>query len=240
MLPKLDVPYYELELPSTKRIVKYRPFLVKEEKILLMASESNEESEYVKAAKQILTNCILDEDIDVGQLPPFDVEYLFLNLRAKSVNEISEMHYTCNNIISDGDASKTCGHEMKLSINLTEIQVEMPENHSTRIELTDKIGIQMKYPDLNSALGSVNTLDEAMNLIVKSIDFIWDEDEVYSAKDKSEEELLEFIDGLTPTQFKKIEEFFEKSPKLKKDFELKCSKCGFVHTISLNGLSDFF
>lgn len=237
MLPKLDVPYYELELPSNKRIIKFRPFLVKEEKLLLMAVESGEQHEYVKAAKQILTNCILDEDIVVGDLPSFDIEYVFLNLRAKSVNEISEMTYTCNNIVEDG---KECGNEMKLSVNLTEVTIDIPEDHSSKIELTDKIGVQMKYPKLDYALEGVTDFESAMNLILNSVDYIWDENEVYYAKDMQKQELSDFIDGLTPTQFKKIEHFFEQIPKLKKDYQLTCKKCGFVHNISFNGLSDFF
>jgi len=240
MLPKLDVPYYEITLPSNERKLKFRPFLVKEEKILLMAIEAKEPSEYLKATKQILTNCILDEDVDVDSLPSFDLEYLILNIRAKSVNEISELSYTCNNIVGEGADAKECGGELKLSINLSEVTITIPEGHSSKIELTEKVGIQMKYPTLEFALFGSTDIENAMNVILNCIDYIWDENEVYYAKDMNRDELIEFIDGLTTVQFKKMESFFSNIPKLEKEYKVTCKKCGYVHTLKMNGLNDFF
>lgn len=240
MIPKLDVPYYEIELPSNKKRIKYRPFLVKEEKILLMALESKDPQEYLRATKQILSNCVLDEDVLVENLPSFDIEYLFLNIRAKSVNEVSELSYTCNNIVGEGEDAKECGGELKLTINLTELTVDIPDNHSSKVELTDKVGIQMKYPTLEFALIGATDIENAMNVILNCIDYIWDENEVYYAKDMKREELVEFIDGLTGIQFKKLESFFDSIPKIKQEFQIPCKKCGFVHTIKMDGLNDFF
>ena len=238
-LPKLDVPTYEIELPISKKKIKYRPFLVKEQKNLLMALESNESSTIQQNVRDILNNCTLTEDINIDKLPIIDVEYYFINLRSKSVGEIVETRYRCNNEVEE----KVCGNIMEASVNLQNIQPYREEEVSPEIQLTDKVMIKMKYPEFGIIKDSINMEDiteVTFNLIAESIEHIYDGDQFYYAHEAEPGEMLEFVEGLNQAQFEKVEHFFNNLPKLKETVEMTCSKCGFHHTIDVEGLENFF
>jgi hypothetical protein len=238
-LPKLDVPTYEIELPISKKTIKYRPFLVKEQKNLLMALESNESSTIQQNVRDILNNCTLTEGVNIDKLPIIDVEYYFINLRSKSVGEIVETRYRCNNEVEE----KVCGNIMEASVNLQNIQPYREEEVSPEIQLTDKIMIKMKYPEFGIIKDSLNMEDiteVTFNLISESIEHIFDGDQFYYAHEAEPGEMLEFVEGLNQAQFEKVEHFFNNLPKLKETVEMTCSKCGFYHKIDVEGLENFF
>ena len=238
-LPKIDVPTYELELPVSKKRIKYRPFLVKEQRNLLMAIESSDSESLQIAIRDILNNCTLTENIDIDALPIIDIEYYFVNLRAKSVGEIVESRYKCNNIVGETE----CGNIMEKDIDLTKIRVQMPENISSEIQLTDKISIKLKYPEFGIVKDSLKYDDineVTFYMISSSIEYIYDGEQFYYANESTPKELLEFVETLNQEQFDKIEVFFNNLPKLKESINLTCSKCGFNHTIEVEGLESFF
>jgi hypothetical protein len=243
MLPKIDVPIYELTLPLTNKTIRFRPFLVKEEKILLMAMESEEADSVLLAVKQILTNCCLD-DLDIEDLPITDIEFLFLNLRARSVNEVVELPYRCNNKVTKDGEEKECGNIVKLEMNLLEIHPEVHEKKIDKIELSDKMGILIKYPSFKMVEEAQkqdgSEVDKLMNILVACIDGVYTEETIFYSKDVPKKELMEFIENLTRDQFGKIQEFFETMPKIKKDVDFHCSKCGYEERISIEGLQSFF
>jgi hypothetical protein len=241
-LPKIDVPVYTIDLPLSKKKIKYRPFLVKEEKLLLMAMESNDEKTITDSIKQIVTNCSLD-DISVDDMPVLDLEFFFLNLRARSVGEIVDLQYKCNNKIKDEkDEEKTCNNTVKLQVNLLEIKPEVSKDHTNKIEFTKKMGMVMKYPNFKMIenIEEGSDVEKIIKIISNCIDYIYDEDNIYYRKDISEEELTEFIDGMTRDQFEKVQKFFDSIPKIKKQLSFKCSKCGYAEDIVLEGLQNFF
>ena len=243
MLPKIDVPIYELTLPLTNKAIRFRPFLVREEKILLMAMESEEADSVLLAIKQILTNCCLD-DLDVDDLPITDIEYLFLNLRARSVNEVVELPYRCNNKIDVDGEKKECGNIVTLEMNLLDIRPETHEKKIDKIELSEKMGILIKYPSFKMVEEAQkqegSEVDKLMNILVACVDGVYTEETIFYSKDVPKKELFEFIEGLTREQFSKIQEFFETMPKIKKDVEFSCAKCGYNETITIEGLQNFF
>ena len=237
-LPKIDVPTYEIELPISKIKIKYRPFLVKEQKNLLMALESNESQSIQQNVYDILYNCTLTEGIDINKLPIIDVEYYFINLRGKSVGEVVESRYRCNNEV-DG---KTCNNIMEQEINLLDIKVEQSDVPS-EIQITDKISVKMKYPEFNVVKDSLkydNISDVTFNMIANSIEYIYDGEQFYYSHEAAPGELLEWVEGLNQEQFAKIEYFFNNLPRLKKTVDMTCSKCGFHHVIDVEGLENFF
>jgi len=241
--PKLDTPIYDVKLISTGKKIRIRPFLIKEQKLFLMASESNDEGEILKTVKQVLKNCILD-DINIDELPIFDIEFLFLNLRARSVDEIVELKYKCNNkkIKEDGNTS-TCGNLVEFSVNLLEITPTLNEKHTTKIELTENVGIMMKYPTFNiiEKYESVNNNPELIvEIISECIDYVYDKDNIHYAKDQTKEEILEFIDNLQQKDLEKIKLFFDTIPELKKVLKFKCEKCGYEEDITVKGIQSFF
>ena len=237
-LPKLDVPTYEIELPLSKKKIKFRPFLVKEQKILLMAMESNESDTVHNVVKDILRNCTLTEGIDFDELPILDVEYYFITLRAKSVGEIVESRYRCNNDV-DG---KPCNNIMETNIDLQKIHITKNEINP-EIQLTDNIVIKMKYPQFGVVKDSLkydNINDITFNMIANSIEYIYDGEQFYYANETTKEELIEFVEMLNQEQFEKMEDFFNNMPKLKTNVALTCKKCGFVHDFEMEGLQSFF
>jgi hypothetical protein len=245
MLPKIDTPLYELELPLLKRKVQFRPFLVKEEKILLMAMESEDENSVVLGIKQIMQNCIMT-DIDIEDLPILDFEYLFLNLRARSVGEIIDLQYKCNNDIPGSEEEKThkCGNLISLSFNALEVNPEVTEVNQ-KIQLTPKLGVVLKYPTFKaienvSLKENNNPVDFVSETIISAIDYIFDEENLYYAKDTPKEELIDFIDSLTKDQFGMVQKFFEDIPKLTKKIDFKCNKCGYEENIEIQGIQSFF
>lgn len=243
-LPKIDVPLFELMLPSTGQPVKYRPFLVKEQKILLLALEGESIKETVGAMRQIVSNCVLSEDVDVEKLPTFDLEYIFLKLRAKSIGELVELnlrHPTGMN-----SKEQECDNVTISKVNLMDVEVIKTIEHEDKFILDEKsgLGIKFKYPtpDLDALENTEDKsqLDIAADAMMASIDYIFDNENVYKKEDYTTQELQDFIDSMTQDQFAKCGKFFETMPKLKHTIKWKCSKCGCDDEITLEGLTSFF
>lgn len=236
-LPKIATPTYELEIPSLKKTVKYRPFLVKEEKILIIAMESEDPSQIAEALKTVIGNCILTRGIKVEQLSIFDIEYLFLNIRGKSVGEEVDVLLTCPD---DGVT------QVPASINLDEINVVVKPEHSRDIKLDDSLTLRMKYPSMqefvktNFAGDGDTTVDDTFNMITSCVEQIYNEEESWAASDVTNKELNEFIEQLTSQQFKEVERFFETMPKLSHTVKVKNPNTGVVSDIVLEGLTSFF
>jgi hypothetical protein len=238
-LPKLDVPTYEIVLPVSKTKVKFRPFLVKEQRNLLMAIESNESATIQQNVKDILYNCTLTEGIDIEKLPIIDVEFYFINLRAKSVGEIVESKYKCNNMVGD----KECGNIMETEVDLQNIVVQTNNSVSPEIQLTPQITIKLKYPEFGIVQDSLkydSIAETTFNMIAESIEYIYDGEQFYYGTEAEPGEMLEFVEGMNQEQFSKVENFFNNLPKLKKEIEIDCSKCGYHHKIEVEGLESFF
>jgi hypothetical protein len=238
-LPKLEVPTYELELPLSKKKIKYRPYLVKEQKALMMALESSDAETIQHNVREILTVCTLSEDVDIDELPIVDIEYYLLQLRAKSISEISESKYRCNNEVDD----KVCGNIMEAKIDLTEIQPVQEEYVDPEIQLTEKITVKMKYPPFKLIKDSVdmdNITEVTFNMLAQSIEYVYDGEQFHYAEEVPVEELVEFIEQLSQEQFEKLEKFFNSIPKLFKKIDITCSKCGFEHHLDVEGLESFF
>jgi hypothetical protein len=242
MLPKLDVPIYDLILPLSKKKIQYRPFLVKEEKLFLMAVEADDQDSTLNAIKQIVNNCCLTEDIVIDNLPMSDLEFLFYNLRARSIGEMAELKYKCNNKIHVGEEEKTCGNLVDVSFNLLDVKPEISKNHTNKIELSDTMGVVMKYPTfkLIEKLKGLSDTEILMKTVLSCIDYIYNTDEIFYAKDVTENELTEFIENMNRKQFKKLEEFFETIPKITKEIDFNCGKCGYKEKIVLEGIQNFF
>jgi hypothetical protein len=230
-LPKIDQPLFDMTIPSTGKKIIFRPFLVKEEKILLIAQQSGNDSEIIRAIKQILNNCIQDE-IDLDTFAIFDLEYAFLKLRAKSVNNVVKLAYR------DTEDDEVYNFELDLDA----IEIEMPEKINSKIVITDEVGMTMKYPSA-SITDKMTNFDNEVDLmtffIVNCIDTIYDEENVYVANDFSGEEISEFLDGLDVKSFEKIREFFESVPRLYHKIEYTNS-IGNERSIELTSLKDFF
>jgi DNA-directed RNA polymerase subunit M/transcription elongation factor TFIIS len=242
MLPKIDVPIYELNLISTGKKIRFRPFLVKEQKLLFMANQSDDPKDALNVVKQICKNCIVD-DIDVEALPVFDLEFIFLNLRARSVSEVINLQYKCNNKVkNEADEETVCGNLEKFDVNLLEILPTKDPKHDKKIMLSDKLGLMMKYPtfEMIANLKGQNENETLMELLTICIDNIFDQDNIYYTKDVTKEELEEFIDNLQQKDLEKIQEFFETAPKIKKDISFNCRKCGYKENIVVEGLQNFF
>ena len=236
-LPKIVTPTHELELPSTGQTVKYRPFLVKEEKLLVLALETEDTKQITTAIKTVIKNCVETKGIKVESLPTFDIEYLFLNIRAKSVGEEIELNIICPD---DGET------QVPIKINVDDIQVQKNKDHNKKIHVDDSIMMEMKYPSLeqfiksNFDLSSENTMEQSFDLVAECIDKIYTEDEVWSASDVTKKELVDFLDQMNSTQFKQIERFFETMPKLSHAIKVKNPKTKVESEVVLEGLSSFF
>ena len=242
MLPKLDVPIYEMTLISTGKKIRFRPFLVKEQKLLLMVAQDEEGKDVVNIVKQILKNCIVD-DVNVDELSTFDLEYLFLNLRARSVNEVVELKYKCNNLIKDENGEqKQCGSIEKFDIKLLDMKPTKDKNHTNKISLSDKMGIVMKYPtfEMIAKLEGKSEEEILMELLVDCIDYVYDEDNIYKTKDLPREEIIEFIDSMQQKDLEKLQNFFETAPKIKHNIDFSCKKCGYKEEITVEGIQNFF
>ena len=234
-LPKLTTPTYELEVPSTDEKIKYRPFLVREEKILLIALESGKSEDIINAVKDIVTACTFDK-LDLGTMPMFDVEYVFLNIRAKSVGEISSLRLLCP------DDKETYAN---VDVNLSEVTVQVEKEHNEKIELTDEMGIIMTYPSIDSMASTGITDISAENMlevIGSCILQIYDKkgEEVFEAKDQTKKEITDFIEQFNTKQFQKLQEYFDTMPKLKHMVEIENPKTKVKSKIMLEGLNDFF
>ena len=239
-LPKLNVPVYEAILPSTESVIKYRPFLVKEEKILMTAMEAKDNATMQTAVKQIITNCV-QEKINVEELPTFDIEFLFLKLRSKSVGEevtLGLKPWPCPQ--NEGDL---CKFTTEVKINLEEIKVEKSEKHTNKIMLNDEIGVIMSYPNLSLMKDFKEISSESeigMKLMKDSIRMIFTEEETHERGSFAEEELDEFIDSLTSEQFAKLKDFYDTMPQLTHVAKYTCNTCGEEKETTIQGLESFF
>jgi hypothetical protein len=236
-LPKISTPTYELEIPSNKKKIKYRPFLVKEEKVLIIAMESEDTTQIANAVKDVLSNCILTKGIKIDELSTFDIEYLFLNVRGKSVGEEVEVLVTCP------DDNET---QVPVTISLDEIKVHVGEDHSKDIKLDDSLVLRMKYPSMNEfiknnfSFGQNITIEDTFDLIAACVEQVYAEEESWSASDCTKKELGEFLEQLSSKQFKEIEKFFETMPKLSHTIKIKNPKTDVESEVVLEGLTDFF
>ena len=234
-LPKINAPEYSLVVPSTKVEVKYRPFLVKEEKLLLIAQETGDEKSLYGAIKNLIHNCCHGQ-LDVDTMPLFDVEYVFLQLRSKSVGEFAEVLVICPD---DGET------EVKVKVNLNELTVELPSKDHNKIKLTDDIGIVMAYPNLASVLLTAidkdkNASELMFNTILECMFQIWQGEEVFAATDYSHKEKLDFIDSLSHDQFEKIQQFFETMPTVKKEVEVMNPNTNVLSKVNIEVMNSFF
>jgi len=236
-LPTIATPTYELELPSTGKKIRYRPFLVKEEKLLVLALETENTKDISTAIKTVLKNCIQSRGVKVENLPTFDIEYLFLNIRGKSVGEEVEV----NLIAPDDDVT-----EVPVTINIDDINVQRDEKHNKMIKLDDALVMEMKYPSLDQFIKSnfdfkeENSMDQSFDLIASCIDKIYNEEEVWSTADCTKKEVKEFLEQMNSMQFKEIETFFETMPKLSHKVTFTNPKTKVESTVVLEGLSSFF
>ena len=234
-LPKLTTPTYELEVPSTDEKISYRPFLVKEEKILLIAMESGKNEDIVNAIKQIVSECTFNK-LKLGNMPMFDIEYIFLNIRAKSIGEVSKLRLLCP------DDKKTYAD---IEVNLEEVQVQVDKDHTNKIELTDSMGMIMTYPTIDSFMDTglqTITASNMLEVIGSCILQIYENngEKVYEGKDQTPKELNEFIEQLSSQQFKQVQKFYDTMPKLKHTIKVKNPKTKKTSEITLQGLNDFF
>ena len=236
-LPKISTPTYELVLPSSNKKIKYRPFLVKEEKVLILAMESQDTSTVANAVKDVLASCILSRGIKVQKLSTFDIEYLFLNIRGKSVGEKIEVMVTC------ADDGKT---QVPTSINIDEIKVIVDKKHNKDIKLDDQYTLRMRYPSLdefvknNFATAADVSVDDTFDLISSCIDQVYSEEESWTAADCTKKELSQFVESLNSNQFKEIETFFETMPKLSHKVKVINPNTKKENEIVLEGLQNFF
>ena len=236
-LPKIATPTYELELPSTGKTIQYRPFLVKEEKLLVIALESEDNKQITTAIKAVLKACVLTKGIKVESLPTFDIEYLFLNIRGKSVGEELDVNIVCP------DDEKT---EVGVQIYLDDIQVQRSEEHSNKIKLDDNFMMEMKYPSLDEFIKSnfdfndKNQMDQSFQLIASCIDKVYSEDEVWATADCTKKEVNEFLESMNSNQFKEIETFFTTMPKLSHTITVKNPNTKVESEVVLEGLASFF
>lgn len=240
-LPKLEAPIFELTLPSTETQVRYRPFLVKEQKILLIAMESESETDMTNAIKQIVNNCAVDK-VDVDKMPIFDLEYFFTRLRAKSVGEQVELRLQHGGRINS--KGEQCAHVTQFKLNLLEVEVEKEEGHTDKIVLDEEkgIGIKLMYPKMNIAqlVAGKNQIDGVLEAIKECTEYIFDADSVYTRADMKDSELLEWVEQLSQAQFEKLVKFFQTMPKLKHTIKWKCRECGCDDTVTLEGMQSFF
>jgi len=236
-LPKISTPTYEMVLPSSNKKIKYRPFLVKEEKVLILAMESQDTSTVANAVKDVLKNCILSRGIKVEKLSTFDIEYLFLNIRGKSVGETIEVMVTCP------DDGKT---QVPTSINIDEIKVIIEDGHQKDIKLDDTYSLRMRYPSLdefvknNFATASDISVDDTFDLIASCVDQVYSEEESWAAADCTQKELSQFVESLNSNQFKDVEKFFETMPKLSHTVTVINPNTKKENEVVLEGLQNFF
>jgi len=237
-LPKINTPTYELVLPSTGKKIKYRPFLVREEKILIMAMESEDMNQITGAIIQIIGDCLLAKDIKVESLATFDMEYLFLNIRAKSVGETVEVNVTCP------DDNET---QVEMSINIDDIKVKKTRGHKNIVKLDDELSMKLKYPSLDQFIennfdtGQTNNdISQSLSMITSCIEMVYNQEESWEAKDCSQKELSEFVEQMNTKQFKQIEKFFTTMPKLSHEIAVKNPNTGVESEVVLEGLASFF
>jgi|TARA_Y100000310_G_scaffold15713_2_gene15812 hypothetical protein len=241
-LPELQAPQFTITLPADGREITYRPFLVKEEKLLLIALESDEAKDTTNAVYQILSNCILTEDVNIYDLAPADVEFLFLNVRMKSVGEVIELKF--KHVDEKNNNGDDCDHIQEVELNLADVKVHFPtKKHDGKIILNDSIGMKLKYPTLETISELEDGSDDVENIfkvLNRCIDVIWEGDQVVSASECTGEELDAFIGGFTREQFDLVTKFFESIPRLRHVIKYTCENCNQKETVTLEGIQDFF
>jgi hypothetical protein len=230
-LPTLNNPTYELVVPSSKKKIKYRPFVVKEEKILLMALETEDEIQIANAIKDIISTCVSTKGFDVEDLATFDIEYLFLNIRAKSVGEVIELILTCP------DDNET---QVRVNINIDDISVEFDKNHTNQIKLSEDLWVEMKYPGIDMFATSQENIDDTFTLVAKSISKIYNSEDVWDETTTSEKEFIAFVENMNSKQFNEMQKFFDSMPALKHTVEITNPKTKVTSEYTIEGLSNFF
>jgi DNA-directed RNA polymerase subunit M/transcription elongation factor TFIIS len=232
-LPKLDAPRYEMKLPSTNKKVVYRPYLVKEEKILMLAMESQDDKQMIRAVKDVITACT-DGAVDVDTMTMFDMEYMFTQLRSKSVGEKTTVGVSCT----------SCGTKNDVEIDLSNVHVTVPTAKARKIELTKTVGLVLKYPSIddvmNAQTSDASDVDRTFDVIVACIDSIYSNDEIFDAKEQTKKELKDFIESLSADQFNKIKAFVEDMPSAKVAVAFGCSKCSHQNAFDVKGIANFF
>jgi len=232
-LPRLDVPVYEITLHSYPTPIKYRPFLVKEEKILLIALESQDKDSIVSAIKQILNNCLIEGDININKLPLFDVEYWFLNIRSKSVGEIVDLNLNCND----------CEHINEYKLDINDVHLQISPDHTKVINLTDNVGVTMKYPTItvmNDFEAIQESTERLFDLVTNSIETVIEGETVHDLQLQSSSDINEFVLSLTQQQFSKLLDFYNTMPKLAHTINFACTKCDKKNTLVIQGVENFF
>lgn len=225
-LPTMTTPTFRVKLHSLSNEIEFRPFLVKEEKILILAQESNEPKEMIKAMQDIVTSCS-NGNVQGRDLPFFDLQYAFIQLRSQSIGSVTDFVLICGE----------CGHKTETTLDLNSLTIDFPENHTNKIMLSDAVGVFMKYPKAEIL---VDDETPAFDLVVACIDKIFDQDEIYNAEDEGPEEVEKFINSLSTQQFEKIVEFFQTSPRLEKTIDYTCVKCETENTVLIDGVENFF
>jgi hypothetical protein len=238
-LPKISYPTFDVYLKSLNRKVKFRPFLVKEEKLLLMAKQAEDIEALLSTVKQIINNCVLEEKVDIENLPMFDLEMIFIHLRLNSVGETLELTYKCENVVEENP----CGANMKFDVELNEVKFQEIEGHSNKIMLSDNVGVVLKYPSIkiaNSIASDNEELENILELIYEHLDYVFDENSRYMADTLDKEEVFEFLGSIGIDQVKLFTNFFNTMPYVQTQKHITCGKCGFEHTIVVQGINDFF
>lgn len=230
-LPSLNTPTYNLTIPSTKQRIKYRPFVVKEEKVLLMALESENDQEIADALKSIINACVTTKDFEFDKLATFDIEYIFLNIRGKSVGEIIDLLLTCP------DDNET---EVKVSINIDDIKVKFDKGHSNKVQISDDLWVEMKYPGLESFTNPQDNIDDTFKFVASSIDKIYNEEDVWDSSTTTVDELVGFLENMSSKQFSDIQKFFESMPSLKHEVKFTNPNTKVESKYVIEGLSNFF
>lgn len=238
-LPKIDVPTYELKVPSTGERITVRPFSVKEEKLLLMAVESNDMNFVIDTVKQIIGNCIVKGEVNLDKVPFYDVDFIFIFLRAKSIGESVEVKMTCNNVLDNGNV---CNNVFEADMDIANCEVVKDKEISNDVKLDSARGIKMKYPSYATIkrLESNTNIDLTTSMIVNSIEHIYDGKQIHSVKDYTKEDLKEFVEGLTEAQYKKLEHYVTNFPTFVVKLEATCPKCHFHHKVRYSDFYDFF
>lgn len=240
-LPKIDLPTYDFEVPSTGKTIKYRPFSVKEQKLLLIANESNDEKTIYETIKQVVTNCILTDGFDFDSFTTFDLEFFFIKLRINSISEKMSLNFVCNNQVDD----KPCGHKLQFDYDLNNVKVNKPNKEDKKVFFKKDVGVLMKYPGLETLKvvadkqqGNAGKL--SFDLLISCIDYIFDGQTVYKAKETDPAELQDFIESLPAQNLEKMMNFIMSIPTVRGLVEHDCPKCGFHHSVTVEGLTNFF
>ena len=241
-LPINTSPMYTVEVPSTKESIKFRPSLVKEEKALLIAQHSENAQTMIDTLKEVIKSCT-NGKVNADTLATFDLEYLFMNLRARSVEEVVNLKYKCNNTVKNDKGEDTvCNGSFDYDVNLLEIEPTRHAEHESKFMLNDRIGISLRYPtfEMVQKYEQMEENEIMVNILIDCIDFLYDDDQIYHAKDSSRKELEEFVDSMQQKDLEKIKVFFDTMPELKKDIHFKCPKCGYEEDIVVRGMQNFF